>query len=307
MYVSAADPGTEFPSSSISDDQKMGSVLFFPYYTSSAASPDSRDTQITLTNGNALAQVIIHVFFVSGSNGSIQDFVTSLFLNQTFVFDVSEFDPGVTGYMIVVTTASDGHPVKFNYLQGMARVRQGSGLRAGYRAESVAAIADPPTSWTGETQAALVFDGTNYNRLPRALAANGLRSAADGNSTTLVVIKAAGNSNIAPDFLMSSLGTITGDMYCTGSGEAGFTYSPGSPQIVETLSAAFPPMTPDYTSLIQSGRSGWMRLWSASDEGILGLYLNLNSSGGISTGQNLHKLSLSTTNTFNVPVFDCNC
>ncbi|NBO65784.1 MAG: hypothetical protein EBU88_13240, partial [Acidobacteria bacterium] len=50
ISAAAADPGAVYPTTSDVSDQKMGSLLFFNYYTSSSCCPSQENTRINLTN-----------------------------------------------------------------------------------------------------------------------------------------------------------------------------------------------------------------------------------------------------------------
>lgn len=61
--VWAADPGTELPGTSDFSDQKTGSVLVFPFYTSTAT-PSTQNTYITVTNHSTISGVDVRFTFV---------------------------------------------------------------------------------------------------------------------------------------------------------------------------------------------------------------------------------------------------
>jgi hypothetical protein len=63
---------------------------------------------------------------------------------------------------------------------------------------------------------------------------------------------------------------------------------------------------------VPSGRSGWLKLYSTSDQAILGVAINFNqnaaqSSGAFNQGHNLHKLTLTTSASLTIPVIPPNC
>ncbi len=96
-------------------ENKLGSVLFFNYYTSDALSAQV-NTRINITNVNPLQDVVIHVFFVDSQTCNIADSFLCLTRNQTTTFAASDLDPNVTGYIIAIAVDSQGRPVSFNYL-----------------------------------------------------------------------------------------------------------------------------------------------------------------------------------------------
>jgi hypothetical protein len=72
-----------------------------------------------------------------------------------------------------------------------------------------------------------------------------------------------------------------------------------------------PRVTPRIGTVISSNRSGWAKLWSVVDRGIVGAMLVKNASGegssGFTSGHNLHKLTLSSSNIYTIPVFPPSC
>src|SRR6185295_14486975 len=91
-------------------DQKAGSVLIFPVYTSSLSNPAVENTRLNLTNTDPGRSAFVHLFFVDGSNCSVSDSFICLTANQTMTLNAADIDPGVTGYVIAVATDSQGCP-----------------------------------------------------------------------------------------------------------------------------------------------------------------------------------------------------
>lgn len=298
----AADPGSGLPSGSEVSDQKEGSVLVYPYYTSSLVSPNMQDTRISITNSSTNATVVLRLFFVGGS-GAVTAYFICLTPNQTAAFLVSELDPGFTGFIVAVAIGLvSGEPINFNFLTGAADIKLASGHRASLKAEAIAAIANPPTSWVaGDNAATLNFDGVNYNRLPRALSVDTLRSAAGGNSTLLILIRITGAYTFP--FAVNAIGAVTGALLDDTAVSTGFSFTAATPQLVQTLSDSFPATMPGYTTLIPPGRTGWLKLWTNTDAGLFGAVINFNpSASAFSGGRNLRKLTLSTANSLTIPV-----
>src|SRR5262249_12397819 len=98
-------------------DNKLGSVLFFNYYTSDALSSQV-NTRISITNVNPLRDIAIHVFFVDSQTCNVADSILCLTRNQTTSFSASDLDPNVTGYLVAIAIDSEGRPVSFNFLAG---------------------------------------------------------------------------------------------------------------------------------------------------------------------------------------------
>ncbi len=301
----AADPGVDLPVTSEAGDQKVGSVLIFPFYSSSATSPSQHNTRISITNQSTTATVSLHIFLVDGPSGSAGDRFLCLTPNQTAVFLTSNVDPGIRGFMIAIAVDQSGAPIQHNHLSGEAEVKLPTGHRASFKAEAVAAIIANPAIISG-SNAILNFDGARYNRLSRALAADKLRSLADGNSTILTFCRVDGNYNAG----IGSIGAISGTMFNDTPQNAAFTLTVG-PQAFITLSDAFP-ITPVYSQFIAAGRTGWLQLWRNADAPLVGALLNFHPNPGASSsnfngGHNLRKLTLTATGSMTIPIFQPTC
>ncbi len=300
----AADPGLLYPPGSEINDQKAGSVLVYNLYTS-GATPATENSRISLTNHNSNLSAFVRVFFVNGASGLAINLFICLSVNQTKVILASDIDPGVRGYIIAVAVnGSTGCPINFNFLSGDAYVKLSTGHAANFSAEAVTAIAANPTSCVaGSTTATLSFNGTNYNQLPRVLAADKIRSPADNNALLLILNRIGGNLSTG----MSTLGTINGELFNDLGNSFPFTFAAGATQRVQVLSNTFPVTSPVFSSVIPAGRTGWMTLTSASDIGLLGALINFNPNAATNAtafngGHNLRKLTLSTTNSITMPV-----
>lgn len=297
-------PGLTFPETSEVSDQKAGSVLFYNLYSSNAASPNTQNTRLAITNINPTAEIAVHLFFVDGQTCSIADAIICLTKNQTASFLASDLDPGTTGYLVAVAVDRLGCPTNFNYLIGDEYIKLGSGHAANLGAEAFAAIGTSPACDDTSTTAVIRFDGVSYNRAPRVLAVSNIPARADGNDTLLVINRVGGNLAIGAD----PLGAITGVLYDDAERGFSFTFNPGACQFRASLSNTFPRTTPRLEQIIPAGRSGWLRFWQSSDVGLLGAVLNFNpnagaSAGAFNQGRNLHKLTLTTAASLIVPVY----
>jgi len=134
------------------------------------------------------------IYAIGIAGWSAQDVFICLTRNQTVSFRASDFDPGVTGYIVaVVVNESTGRPAAFNCLIGDAFVKFASGQAINYGAVAVSSLVPNPAGVDPlASSATLKFDGIHYNRLPRILAAGGIPSASDGNSTLLTLMADAG-------------------------------------------------------------------------------------------------------------------
>ncbi|MEP7339126.1 MAG: LamG-like jellyroll fold domain-containing protein [Acidobacteriota bacterium] len=302
IFTVTQDP--PFPVTSDFSDQKAGSILVFPYYTSSAASPQATNTRISITNTNQQSGVSLKLFSIQGSGaGTVMDYELCLTANQTATFLTSDIDPGLTGYLVAVAVDSTGLPINFNFMAGEGAVKLASGHRASLKAEAIAAVAANPASAAGGT-AALNFDGISYNRLPRALAIEKIGSPADQNNTLLILTRITGNYATS---VVNSIGLVNGNLYNDAVTAASFSFTAATPQFVQTLSNTFPATTPPLGTIIPAGRTGWLYLATNSDVGLFGATLNLNSNAGtlssaFNGGGNLRALTLSGSNSIVIPV-----
>lgn len=306
--VLAADPGTAPPASSPVSDQKPGSVLVYPYYNSSVT-PATTNTRIALTNLSATSSVIVRLFF-SDQSGHLPSSNVFLCLTpvQTTSFLASDVDPGIRGFIVAIAVDNTGRPINFNFLAGEADIKLNTGQRASLKAEAIAAVAASPASVVGAT-ATLLFDGTAYNRLPRTVAIDRLRSAAAGNSTLLILTRITGNYSLTSGGI-NSIGDVTGRLIDEFGNSTPFTFTQSSPQLAQTLSNSFPVTTPPYTSIIPANSTGWLKLWGNSDIGLFGAVLNFNSSSdqfSHTGGHHLRHLTLSTTNSISLTMVAPTC
>ena len=138
-------------------DQKAGSVLAFPYYTSLGTS----DTRLTISNtGNEGATV--HMFFVDASCNQADQYIC-LTANASASFLASEYDPSNSGFLLAVAVDSNGRPIKNNVLIGNAFVNDGNYV-GNYGAEAFWATADSKVD--DATMTSKLLFGTIYDELP---------------------------------------------------------------------------------------------------------------------------------------------
>lgn len=303
-------PGVAYPALAEVSDQKEGSVLFYPIYTSDAVNANLQNTRIAITNTSLTESATIHLFAVDGASCAVLDAFVCLTPTQTTVFLASDFDPGNTGYLVAVAVDDEtGVPRAFNELIGDEYVKFASGHQANLGAEAIAASMQFPVGPNPNvTTATLRFDGMNYNRLPRVLASDNIPSPADGNSTMLIIDRVGG------DFTTSgaTIGNITGLLYDDSEQQFSFTANQTVCQYRAILSNTFPRTFTPFTRVLPSGRSGWMKFWTAQDRALFGAQINFNpdsgsSPGAFNQGHNLHHLTLTDTATLVVPVFIPSC
>jgi len=302
-------PGVAFPALSEVSDQKEGSILFYPIYTSDAANNNTQNTRINITNTSGTEKVCVHLFAVDGSSCATLDAFICLTPNQTSVFLASDFDPGATGYLMAVAVDCEtGLPRAFNELIGDEYVKFSSGHAANLGAEAIAAVMMFPGGVNPNvTTTTLKFDGMNYNRLPRVLAASNIPSPNDGNSTLLIFNRVGGDFTNGG----SSINNFTGLLFDDQEQSFSFT-ARGDCQFRTILSNSFPRTFTPFSRVIPAGRSGWMKFWATNENALLGAMINFNalanaSSSAYNQGHNLHKLTLTNQAEVIVPVFIPSC
>ncbi len=306
--VPLAVPGQQFPVESAVSDQKLGSILVYPVYTSSPIGAANQNTRLSITNANTRATAYVHLFFVDGSTCNVADSFICLTPNQTASFLAGDFDPGTTGYIIAVATDSNGCPTAFNALMGDEYVKFPTGHEANLAAEAFAALMQNPADCDGSnSNAEIRFDGVSYNRAPRTLAGSNVASRASGNDTMLILNRLGGDLSSG----LSPLGSVSGLFFDDAERSASFGFSSTSCQSRNILGNGFPRLTPRFETFIGQGRSGWFKLSASSGAGMTGAIINAAQNGASDTvftgGHNLHKLTLSASTTFIMPVFPAGC
>ncbi|MCW5970147.1 MAG: DUF11 domain-containing protein [Blastocatellales bacterium] len=285
------------------NDQRPGSVLIFPVYTSNAAAPTTSNTRISLTNTSTSSAANVHLFFVDGTSCSISDQYLCLTPGQTSTFTTVEFDPGTSGFLVAIATDRDGYPLNFNHLIGDAYVKTvvgGTPFFGNYGAEAYAALRDVEPNFSSNT-ATINFNGVDYDFSVRTHAVSNIGSRLDGNSTWLVLARTGGSLLTG----VGSIGSIFGILYDDQESAASFNFNAGC-QFRGILSNDFPRTAPRFDDKIPSGQSGWMR-FSTQGNGMIGVAFRSNTSdAGFNGVHVLHKLTL-TTDAFVMPVFPPSC
>jgi hypothetical protein len=306
----AADPGLVYPAASEVSDQKAGSILIYNTYTSSASAPAQENTRINITNTSTTSAAFVHIFFVEGQTCSVADSFICLTANQTASLTTSDADPGTRGYIVAIAVDGViGCPVNHNFLIGDEYVKYASGHNANLGAEAIAALFSRvlPGCDANSVSAEIRFNGVagdGYNRLPRVLADDSIPSRLDGNDTKLIVNRISGNLATGASFL----GTLFAVIYDDAENTFSTTFN-GNCHLELSLGAGnLPRVVGGWNALLPAGHTGWMKFWSTLDVGILGAAINFNAgTAGFNGGHNLHKLTLSATNSYQMPVFPPAC
>ena len=303
-------PGGIFPAASEASDQAAGSVLIYNIYTSGATSGNTQNTRINITNIHPQLAAYVHLFFVA-EGCSVADSYLCLTGNQTASFLASDLDPGVSGYLVAVAVDGlRGCPTDFNYLIGDEYVKFATGHAANLGAEGISALAGGLPACDGNSVTAqLNFDGFSYDRVSHVLALDNVGAKADGNDTLLILNRIGGNLGTGA----GSLSSVFGIFYDDAENALSFTFS-GGHQFRSSLSNNFPRITPRFETYIPAGRTGWFKLWptTATLWGMTGAAINFNpnaasSSGAFNQGHNLHKLTLTNTANYIIPIFPPSC
>jgi len=289
-------------------DQKAGSLLVFPYYTSKAQ--DRRDTRITISNPGAQG-VAVHVFLMDGSNCSQADQFLCLTPNASIAFKASDLDPEVTGWVLAVAVnPNDGRPVAANTLIGNAYVIDGDYL-GNYGAESFWATGDPSTvvganagAWGTAT---LKFNGGagagGYDMLPTQFAVE-VQSISDSVGQRIVTVGMVGDLTAGSPTGAGQVGI--GQLYNGNEKPFGsFTriLNEGC-QASVVLSGSVPRVPLGMGNLIPPGHVGTMKFFIG---GGVGLFMTSKTLGNRWSGiRNLHKLSV-MEKTLTIPIFTPAC
>ena len=279
------DPGTAYPGASEASDNRAGSVLVFPFFTTSATMPHTESAALTVTNTHD-TMVDVRLFFVRGTSGAVNALATMLLTlppNAPRSVPASAVAPGFRGYVIAVAVEmSTGCPIAFNHLIGDVDVKLSTGHFASLSATAVAALYTGTVSGCAAGDASLHFDGVDYNRLPRGLALDNAVSA-DGNFTLFVLDHLGGDLDLA----VTPLGAVDGSFY-DDTGTASTLDFNAPPQFLGTFDPGLP-----------GGTSTWFEAYPASEAAMVGSTLNFNANAtseasAFNGGHNLHVLTLAT-------------
>jgi hypothetical protein len=297
-------------------DQKAGSVLVFPFYTSS---PDGgNDTNITISHVGSAAVAApawssysyVHLYFVDGSSCGQADALLALTPNGSISFNASEWDPGVTGYIIAVAVNPETFvPTANNVLVGNAFVKVGPDARPGsirgnYGAEAFRK--KTPGDAEVSSGAAVISFGGAYDRLPNTFVAE-IKSPLDVPGQQLVVASVAGDlagGRLAP-LAQNGVG------YLTNADEKVLSFSgflPAGCLLRATVTESSPRAPGGVAALLPRGYYGTVKFavraadTSVSGAGGVGLVITPVNASGYHSIRTLHKMR-DTGATLRVPVF----
>jgi hypothetical protein len=280
---------------------KAGSVLFFNLYASDLGKPHQENTQINITNTDENKAVLVHLFWIDSSTCQVMDTFVCIPATRHVNLMASEFDPGVTGYLVAVAVRYDGVPISFNALIGTAYVKLKTGHQALLNAVSFAALTDQPATLNNEDgTATLKFDGVKYDMSPRVLNLDNFPSPLDGNSTLLVVNRFGGN--LTNQGAVGNFGNLPAIFYNDAETSYSVTLSGNACQTRNELKDGYPRIIPRFTQLITQGRTGWLRFSAGDGVSIMGAMLSYNPGSLRNGGKNLRQVGLMDTETYLIPV-----
>jgi hypothetical protein len=291
----AADPGIPIQLATIApNDQAPGIVLVYNAYTSDAANPATADTRVNITNTNQFSGIAVHLFFLRGTDCNVADSFLCLTENQTATFQMSDLDPGVSGYIIAIASNEAGIPINFPFLIGDAYVRYASG-----HAANLGAVALLATNFAiGQDGSSGVLTAVSA----RVLAVDNIPSREDGNDTLLILNRIGGDLTGS----IAGIGSVFGIIYNDVETPYSFSFAGGTCQFRNSINSPTPfRLTPPLNAIIPGGRSGWIRLQPTNT--LLGAVINRNTTDlGFNGGHNLHVLTLQNI-ALTVPIIGSNC
>jgi len=273
-------------------DHTPSSVLVYTKYTSSATNPTSQDTQINITNVNRDFGIALHLFMVDGNTCSVADFFLALTPNQTGTFYASDLDPGITGYIFAVAV-SGGAPTQFNYLIGDYYIRETDGKLGNIQAWGFEKHSPGDVIPNGDGTANLVFDGTEYDRMPSMLAASNFNSQVD-HSTNLVMVAPMSN------YLAGNPVNVNVFTLVYNHVEESFSTTIRVRCVVQIPLLSLRVTGGNVNAIVRQGQTGWIRL-NAVNAPILGSILQRGPI--FNGGHNLHPIALLPTFVTQVPAF----
>lgn len=293
MSATALAQGYPAGNSHISD-MKPGSVLFYNRYSSNPSNPQMGDTQINITNVSQSQGASVHLFLVDGSSCTIADSFIGLTPNQTASFLVSDFDPGIQGYIVAVATGGGGAgPTQNNNLVGSEFIRETDGRTAYLQAIAVAKRSAGDVIPDEFGQANLNFNGVDYEQLPMSLAVSTFNSQTS-DSNTLVIYTPSSNLIVGAVSTVSVFTLLYNDAEIAIS--SSFTINCYR---YESFTSLFN-RGGGINRHVPFGRTGWIRMTSTGRP-ILGS--TLGKGPVFVGGQNLHAISLLSSYSIVVPSF----
>lgn len=254
-------------------EQKTGSVLIFPYYTSNDDA--SADTIMNISNLGT-SPVIAHLYFLEGISCTQQDTSVYLTPNATLTLQAAFDVPLETGYLIVVGVDQNGCVIQNGGLTGSAFVKApagyfGSGTgetRGNYGALAFNAYT---SICPAGGEIALNFNGAALDAMPTGFAVS-IQNPIVAPGQTIVL--AGMNGNINQSNITGGAQVGTGGAYNANEAFRSFTsFIRGSCQGLATITNSAPRIvgvgTGGIGAFITAGSAGVLRFNTVGGAGIL--------------------------------------
>jgi hypothetical protein len=298
-------------------DQKPGSILVYPYYTSNAQA--KTDTRLTISNVGK-TWVNVHLFFIERGCTQADQFLC-LSPNASYAEKASVLDPEFTGFLIAVAVDNMGLPVSANQLIGNAFVNDGDYV-GNYGAEAFANVAEAGTLTTSAgptaTSATLLFDGRpatfdaqtgartkvpGYDQTPNQFAVE-IQSPNDAVGQRIITAGLAGT--ISGSSLSGANQVGIGALYRGDEAFRSFSgFFSGTCQRVGTINATTPRIPNGMAAFLQKGDVGVLR-WDVG--AAVGLFLTPRTQPNVWSGiRGLHKTRLAPISRMVMPIFMPGC
>ncbi|MBS1811124.1 MAG: hypothetical protein JST84_23375 [Acidobacteria bacterium] len=284
-------------------EQKTGSVLVFPYYTSNDDS--SANTLMNISNFGTTS-VIAHLYFLEGVSCTQQDTSVYLTPNATLTLDAAFDVPLETGYLIVVAVDQAGCVIQNGGLSGSAFVKAPAGYfgagsgetRGNYGALAFNAYT-PICPAGGEIT--LNFNGTTLDAMPTGV---GVSVQNPNVAPGQTIVLAGLNGSISDGNVIGGAQVGTGAAYSANEVFRSFSaFILGTCQGITTITNSTPRIagfgTSGLSGLIAPGTAGILKFNTAGGAGLL---ITPRNNAGWS---GLRQLTYTRTSnvTLKVPVF----
>lgn len=254
-------------------EQKTGSVLVFPYYTSN--DNGTADTLMSISNVNNTS-VNVHLYFMEGRTCQQADVAVFLTPNATITLQAFNDMPMETGYLIAVAVDQNGNLVANGGLTGSAFVKAPAGhvnaaadeVRGNYGATVFNAY-QPVVAVNGEL--ALNFNGAILDAMPSGFAV-ALQS--PNSAPGQMIVMAGMNGNLIDSTLTGATQVGTGVAYSADEALRSFTtLIRGGCQSLTLLTNSNPRLVGTsglgLSGLITPGTVGILKFSTAGGVGIL--------------------------------------
>ncbi|MFN6202780.1 MAG: PKD domain-containing protein [Acidobacteriota bacterium] len=291
--------GSNSPQSALSN-LKAGSLLIFPKYASSSASPARVNTIISLTNTNPRDGVIVRLAWIHDCQ--VDNTFVTLAGNQTQSLLASLENPGQSGYLMAIAVNSNGIPTQFNWLIVSATLRSDEGFTASYNAVGIAKRTAGAVQSASTTEVPVIFNDVQYDRLPELVALDHLpnqdSSAGEALRTDLNLISP----------VSSLTGGVAEPMKVTAvaydqSGRPFPQTTDGSCAMSKRAADFW--TDPALATIISPQRPGWARFAAANGNRalpLLGLRLTNEPAAGLGNARHMQVIRRLETFTMAVPI-----